>query len=400
MITLAIIYDHRGRTRRGDEGPVEVRITYNRKLYYVKTGVRVRRSEFAHGAIVNRSDSFELNERIALLTKAIEREVTSYIKSNRAIDVSEIRRSIYGDRPSESRSMLDWIRDEIGRLNVSDGTLRHYQLLLKRLEQYGVIQDWHDLTVENIYRFDEWLRTLPRQLGDARTKMGETATISAASVHNYHKNFKALLYRASEFGKIDQNPYTKLRGKFLCPSRDKTDYLTDAEMRDFMALPLKAGTPACVARDLFVIQMYTGLSYSDMQSLDIRDYTNIGGVWKSVRERTKTGVPYISQLLPPVVEVLERYGMQVPKMNNADYNRMLKAIGAVAGIDKRIHSHMGRHTFATWMLSHGASIENVSQMLGHTNITQTQRYAKVLAQSVHEDFDRMSNLLKKEQYEK
>jgi len=29
----------------------------------------------------------------------------------------------------------------------------------------------------------------------------------------------------------------------------------------------------------------------------------------------------------------------------------------------------------------------VSKMLGHTNITQTQRYAKVLAQSVHEDFD-------------
>jgi hypothetical protein len=26
-------------------------------------------------------------------------------------------------------------------------------------------------------------------------------------------------------------------------------------------------------------------------------------------------------------------------------------------------------------------------MLGHTNITQTQRYAKVLAESVHEDFD-------------
>ena len=231
MITLAIIYDHRGRTRRGDEGPVEVRITYNRKLYYVKTGVRVRRSEFSNGTIVNRSDSFELNERISILTKAIEREVTSYIKSNRAIDVSEIRRSIYGDRPSESRSMLEWIRDEIGRLNVSDGTLRHYQLLLKRLEQYGVIQDWHDLTVENIYRFDEWLRTIPRPLGDARTKMGETATISAASVHNYHKNFKALLYRASEFGKIDQNPYTKLRGKFVCPSRDKTDYLTDDEMR-------------------------------------------------------------------------------------------------------------------------------------------------------------------------
>ena len=38
------------------------------------------------------------------------------------------------------------------------------------------------------------------------------------------------------------------------------------------------------------------------------------------------------------------------------------------------------------MLSNGAKIENVSAMLGHTNITQTQRYAKVLAKSVHDDF--------------
>ena len=45
------------------------------------------------------------------------------------------------------------------------------------------------------------------------------------------------------------------------------------------------------------------------------------------------------------------------------------------------------------MLRNGVKIENVSRMLGHTNITQTQRYAKVLAESVHEDFDRVEKLL-------
>lgn len=59
----------------------------------------------------------------------------------------------------------------------------------------------------------------------------------------------------------------------------------------------------------------------------------------------------------------------------------------MAGITTRLHSHLGRHTFATWMLSNGVKIENVSRMLGHTNITQTQRYAKVIAQSVHDDYD-------------
>ena len=81
-------------------------------------------------------------------------------------------------------------------------------------------------------------------------------------------------------------------------------------------------------------------------------------------------------------------------MDNADYNHALKLLGEVAGISTPLHSHLARHTFATMMLRNGAKIENVSRMLGHTNITQTQRYAKVLAESVHEDFDKISEKLK------
>jgi site-specific recombinase XerD len=99
---------------------------------------------------------------------------------------------------------------------------------------------------------------------------------------------------------------------------------------------------------------------------------------------------YVSQLLPPAVKVLEKYGWEIPKMDNADYNHHLKALQTMAGIKTRLHSHLARHTFATWMLRNGASIENVSKMLGHTNITQTQRYAKVQAQAVYDDFEKVS----------
>jgi site-specific recombinase XerD len=47
------------------------------------------------------------------------------------------------------------------------------------------------------------------------------------------------------------------------------------------------------------------------------------------------------------------------------------------------------------MLRNGAKIENVSRMLGHTNIRQTMRYAKVLAESVMDDFELLEQALTK-----
>jgi integrase len=156
-------------------------------------------------------------------------------------------------------------------------------------------------------------------------------------------------------------------------------------------LKVPKGKQIEVAKDLFIFQMYTGLSYSDTQAFDFSQYKKVKGKWINTGERIKTGVAYVSSLLPPAVAVLEKYGWTVPKIDNADYNHLLKVIGTMANIQTKMHTHLARHTFATWMLRNGAKIENVSRMLGHTNIRQTQRYAKVLAESVHEDFDMVAS---------
>lgn len=74
---------------------------------------------------------------------------------------------------------------------------------------------------------------------------------------------------------------------------------------------------------------------------------------------------------------------------------LAKMMGMACGISRPLHSHMARHTFATFALRQGVKIENLARMLGHTNITQTQRYAKVVAQSVHEEFDLLKAAIEK-----
>jgi integrase len=204
-----------------------------------------------------------------------------------------------------------------------------------------------------------------------------------------------MLKRACNFDRLDKNPYDKLQGQFSRGYKENIEYLTAEEMTTIMELKINDDSMLSRCRDLFVFQMWTGLSYSDTQAFDISLYKKVKGKWVYTGERIKTGVPYISQLLPPVVEVLERNDWQTPKIENHVYNRMLKAIGEMAGIKTKLHSHLARHSFATFMLRNEVPIERVGKMLGQKSIRTTQRYAKVIAQDVHEDFDKVAKKLKK-----
>jgi integrase len=296
-----------------------------------------------------------------------------------------------GDEPT----LIKWIKDYVATADMAKNTRLHYLTVTRRLLEFGKMVRWEQLTVDNIYAWDVWLRHQEVPLTKNQIAAGmEPQLISSDSVYNYHKYLKSAINKAMKFRILAVNPYDQLKGVFKRSRRDVVDYLTEDQMKKVMELTPVPGSQAAMALDLFIFQMFTGLAYSDTQIFDISQYRQIDGKWLHVGQRVKTGVPYVSQLLPPVVEMLERNNWQVPKMNNQRYNQMLKAIGMVIGIEN-LHSHMGRHTFATYMLSNGAKIENVSRMLGHTNITQTQRYAQVLAKDVHDDFDKIAKKLKK-----
>ena len=403
MITLSLVYDHRGRTQKGEEGPVEVRVTVNRKPYYINTGVRVCKNRFVAGTIKDTNDTNDadiLNNRLKSVTAFVEQEVNKCLDERSEIDVAEIRRKVWSlgvaQDGGDDTSLIDWIRERANLLSVSKGTRMKYYTLCNKMLEYGKITRWQDLSVEAIYDFDTWLHQQDVHLSENQLRAGmEPRKMGDTGVSAYHKSLRAMLNRALKMGKIQSNPYDRLRGEFKHSKRETTEYLTEDEMQKILDIEPVRGSQVDMARDLFIFQMYTGLAYVDTQRFDATQYREVDGKWKFIGERVKTGVPYVSMLLPPVVEVLKKYDWHVPIMNNQKYNQLLKAIGMVIGIE-RLHSHMGRHTFGTWMLSNGAKIENVSRMMGHTNITQTQRYAKVLAKDVYDDFERVAKKMKKD----
>jgi site-specific recombinase XerD len=151
-------------------------------------------------------------------------------------------------------------------------------------------------------------------------------------------------------------------------------------------------------RDLFVFQCYTGLAYSDLASLT-QDNIEIGidGNRWIVASRTKTGIRFRIPLFQISENIIKKYtnhtelqitGKLFPVPSNQKMNAYLKEIATICGINKIIHTHLARHTYATTItLSNGIPIETVSKLLGHRKINTTQIYAKVIDKKVNEDVE-------------
>lgn len=392
----SIVFDHRGRVKNDGFGTVEIRITISRKAFYVNTGIRVLKRNFVGGTVVGQADAQQLNERLAIIFSKVQDELNRIIEAGEEPNAAEIKRRAWQAvemATPESSALLEFIEEQEGIMNLKEGTLKHYRTLRTRLRQYGKLTGWRDVSAENICKFDAWLHRLPKVQSDVERKSGEPVKfVSDSGCYNYHKCLKAILSRAVLFGKIDYNPYEQLRGKFKRGDKDSVDFLTVDEMNAIESLHPVEGTLMAAARDLFVFQLHTGLAYADTQAFNIKEYKVIDGKWVNIGHRVKTGIQYITRLSDECLRILGKYGMELPKISNSDYNKCLKALGAAVGIEKPLHSHLARHSFATKMTASGAAIQNVSKMLGHASVVQTQRYAKVLPESVFAEFKRIEEM--------
>lgn len=143
-------------------------------------------------------------------------------------------------------------------------------------------------------------------------------------------------------------------------------------------------------RDLFLFQCYTALSYCDMALLEPKDFqSNEDGILYLRKNRKKTGVEFFIVLLPEAVAIARKYNFKLPLISNQRYNNYLKEIGAICDIDKPMHSHIGRHTAATYLLNRSVPMEMVAKVLGHTTTKQTRHYAKLLDRSVFDEFKKL-----------
>lgn len=374
--TTRIVFDRKKTATNNTTGLVQIEVLHNRKRKFISTGVKVYSGQWKDKTmVVSRLDSLELNNRITIIYDKIKVFINECIKDQAEFSFERLDKFV--QLSSGNVSFLDFVETRIQKRQMEESTRSQHWVFFRKLQDFGLIYHFSDLTAKNIKLFDDYIRE---------------KISNQSSVYSVHKRMKVYIKEAIQFELIAKSPYdqfTVQRGE-----SSKRKYLTSEELEKVRSADIQNSSIAGV-RDCFVFCCYTGLAFSDLTKFNWeKDVEHQDGKFIIHDCRQKTGTSYNITLLTPALDILRKYDFHLPKMTNQQYNMRLKLVSEYAQINKCLTSHMARHTFATWALSQGIRIEVVSKMLAHTDIKTTQIYAKILQSEVADGFDTLEGKLK------
>lgn len=185
---------------------------------------------------------------------------------------------------------------------------------------------------------------------------------------SYFARFKKIVKAAREDGLFPENPARNIQ----VPQKESVEkaILNNDEIRSLYA----AKCNNQVIKAAFLFGLNTGLGYSEVKSLN---WSNIDGE-TLVYTRPKTKKTIVIPLNGNAIKILnsiDKIGENVfplPTYNGCKKHlvRWLKR----AGITKNVTWHSVRHSFAVNLLLNGNDVKTVSGLLGHSSITQTEKY--------------------------
>lgn len=334
-----------------------------------------------------------INDQIRVFKRRIHDIHVSFLERDEFVSAEKLKNTFLGIN-TERKTIVqaftfhnEKMFAQIGK-EYALGTYKRYETCLKLLKEFILShfkkEDFflQEINLPFVSEFDYYLRV--------------TRNCNNNTTVKYLKNLKKIinLSRANDWLKHD--PFLNYKVKLDTVDRE---ILTQHEIQILLAkhFSLKRLNDL---KDVFLFCCFTGLAYSDVKKLS-KDHIFKGidgNNWIHVN-RTKTNVPSKIPILPIAKEILDRYtndpycithNQLLPVPSNQKYNAYLKEIADCSGINKKLTTHIARHTFATTVtLNNKVPIESVSKMLGHRSIKTTQHYSKVLDIKIAEDMNEL-----------
>jgi site-specific recombinase XerD len=323
--------------------PVQIRIYHEGKRTFHPTGIKLDPELFKEGKVLPaHPKAREHNEAIKkLIIKYQAGALEGFAKK------------------TPRKDFYEYIEETLKHLERKGGTRRQYGSQITKLQEFAPTLYLHEITRSFLDRYKAFLKR--------RGNEGNTIWSSFKFIRTWVK-------MAYKHKLITDYPFDNYEfPKYIEPNKT---YLSREEV---LKIDKFCGDKKCPQGLMemgtwFLISCYTGLRISDILQFDKRK--NIIAdrlVIKTEKTKEMVGLPLDARLK----KYFKRIGYQKLSVHENTYNKSLKVLAAVAGVDKHISTHTGRHTAAMLLADAGVSQEVVAKILGHKDMRSTSTYFKI-----------------------
>lgn len=304
--------------------------------------------------------------------------VVNVIKAQRILELKNGRVGITTDRSSiKLTDWIDTVRDIKARSSKSAESSKTINNMKKHLVNYK--GDATLLSKVNKRFCLGWIDYLKHA-----TKRGGQP-LSDVTKKVYLTCFGTVMNKAVREGLVPVNPLTLIEASEKISSPDSERVFLNIEEVGKMA---DTDCYSIQTKQAFMFSCFSGLRISDIRRLkwgDLEEAVDSEGNkhcrLSLVMKKTKRTISYqlsneATKWLPQRKTndklVFDDLTMQ------SNINHHVKVWAKAAGITKAVSFHTARHTFATMMLTLGADIYTTSKLLGHSRVSTTEIYAKII----------------------
>jgi integrase len=352
-----------------------------------------------------------INEKIdpnkwSKLKQRVKISCTEAFNINSYLDkIEAIAKKIYYKCKMEGYSpTTDGLKEMIfSKLNGSNKKLSFYEFveefteLSKNTKKKETIDDYN-YTIKSLKEFEKYKRrridwdTLDMKFYDAYMDYQYNVKGNSQNLFGKRiKHIKTFLNAAYESG---NNKHLMYKGFKRLQFDTDTIYLNEQEIDKMYMLDLSKNKRLERIRDLFIVECLTGVRYGDLMKIT-KEYIFKDSIKIKV---SKTGQVLHTLLLPTTKKILKKYNFILPKISNSNYNKYIKEVGKIAGINQTltqesyrsgkavsfkrkkyqlITTHTARRSFATNMYKRGYSPVQIMSITGHKKESTFLTYIRI-----------------------
>ena len=393
----------RNKPNRKSELPVILRVVKDRKSKLISLGMLCKKEDWDSKKNEFKKTYSNASQRNRVLLKLQEKALK--IIDEFALDGIDFTLNQFEDkfrgRKSSKVTVSEFWKEKVSDLNKAGrtGNARAYKDVYNSFFKFHKNKNlvFREITPTLLDKYETYLRSKNNSDGGIGVKMRE---------------IRALFNDAIKKGVVDEKYYpfkiykvSKLKGKGLKKA------LTRDEMKLMEALNTEENPHLIDAKNYMLFSYYMGgMNFVDMMKLK---WENIQGN-RVLYIRSKTKGRFSVKMLEPVKQIVAYYRtqkrptdyvfpillkenltpMQIENRKHktiSKFNKQLKEIAKIQGVQQNVTSYVIRHSFATNLKFAGISTDLIGESMGHHDVSVTKAYLKEFDDEIIDDA--MSKLL-------